>query len=417
MLIKSDFKKVRDIVFLKDVFTLSLSAFGGPEMHTALFLKKLVQEKKYISEKDLLELNSLCQILPGPSSTQTLTSIAFKMGGPKLAFISLIIWILPATILMSAFAISTNYVNPNNFRYIGPMALAFVIMAALKMTSILKNDMLNVFLALFAGILSVAFHTPYIFPVLLIFGAYMSVNFGSHQFVPNTKPLINIKWANLSLMLLILITAATLGILTKSTFPQLSEPVLLFENTYRMGSMVFGGGNVLYSMILTEFVEFKQKQYLTIQEFNTGVGLLQAIPGPTFCIATYANGIAMKKMGYDIYGQLMGCGIGTIAIFLPGTLLIFFVYPIWNQLKKYPMVYRSLDGIISVSIGFVWASAVFMAMPYIKSIGINNSDLKAINVNFIEFSLIFGLSLLYLRYTKLPSFLLVIVTIVAGFLL
>jgi len=411
LLTKTDLKKVREIVFLKDVFFISISAFGGPEMHIALFLRKLVHEKRYISESDLLELNSLCQILPGPSSTQTLTSIAFKLGGPRLAFLSLMIWILPATLLMSLFAITTTYVEPKVFRFIGPMALGFIITAAINMTRLLKKDTVNILLTVSAAILSVVFRSPFAFPVFLILGAFATVQFGAKDFIPNNKPLINIRWANLTLMVLILISVAAIGAFTKKNFPTISQPVRLSENTYRMGSMVFGGGNVLYSMILTEFVEYKHKQYLTLQEFNTGLGLLQAVPGPTFTIATFANGIAMKKLGYGMDGQLIGCAIGTIAIFLPGTLLIFFVYPIWNQLKTYPIVYRSLDGIISVSIGFLWSAAIFLILPYFLHPSSHISGYKW------EPLLVFGITLLYLHYRKLPAFLLVLVTILAGYLL
>ncbi|MFM6984661.1 MAG: chromate transporter [Chitinophagaceae bacterium] len=416
MLTKADLKKVREIVFLKDVFFIAISAFGGPEMHISLFLRKLVQEKRYINENDLLELNSLCQILPGPSSTQTLTAIAYKLGGPRLAFLALMIWIMPATILMTVFAISTSYVDQSVFRFIGPMAIGFIVMAAINMSKLLKKKTMNIALALVAASASVVFHSPFAFPVFLIIGAFVTARFGPKDFIPNTKPLINIRWANLSLMVLILITVAVLGVFTKNTFPHVSQPVRLFENTYRMGSMVFGGGNVLYSMVLTEFVEYRPKQYLTLTEFNTGLGLLQAVPGPTFTIATYANGIAMKKLGYDVYGQLIGCGVGTLAIFLPGTLLIFFVYPIWNQVKTYPVVYRSLDGIISVSIGFLWSAAFFMIKPYFKhSADFENST--DFNQNTWIPLLVFALTLLYLQYRKLPAFILVIVTILAGYLL
>ena len=409
MLTKTDYRKVRDIVFLKDVFSLAMTAFGGPEMHIALFLKKLVHQKKYITESDLLELNSLCQILPGPSSTQTLTAVAYKMGGPRLAFLSLMIWILPATLLMSFFVLATSHVDQSVFRFIGPMAIGFIVNAAIKMTKLLRRDSLCISLAILGCVLSVIFHTPVAFPVLLVLGAFMTVRFGRRDFTPNDKPLINIKWANLTLMVLILITAAAIGAFTKNKFPKLSEPVRLFENTYRMGSMVFGGGNVLYSMVLTEFVEFKPKQYLTHEELNTGIGLLQAVPGPTFTIATYANGMAMKKLGYGLVGQMVGCGIGTLAIFLPGTLLIFFVFPIWNQVKEYPIIYRSLDGIISVSIGFLWAAAIFMIMPYMMNIRAGFSE----NLSAL---VVFGITLLYLHYKKLPAFLLVTVTILAGYL-
>jgi chromate transporter len=236
----------------------------------------------------------------------------------------------------------------------------------------------------------------------------MNVNFGDKNYIPNNKPLVNIRWANLTLMLMILVFAALLGAITKSNFPKLSEPVRLFENTYRMGSLVFGGGNILYSMILTEFVEFKQKQYLTIQEFSTGLGLLQAIPGPTFTIATYANGIAMKKLGYGVMGQLLGCGVGTIAVFLPGTLLIFFLYPIWNQIKQYPIVYRSLDGIIAISVGFLWSAAFIMLLSFVKQIDINHIDSLLSLVVFL-------ITFVSLRYQKIPAIFLVVLSICLGY--
>lgn len=410
MLTKTDFKKVRDIVFLKDVMLLSLSAFGGPEMHLSLFIKQLVQQKKYISETEVLELNSLCQILPGPSSTQTLTAIAFKIGGPRLAFLALMIWILPATVLMTLFVVSTNFVNPQIFKFIGPMAIGFVVVAALQMTKLLQKNSKTIALALFTALAAVCFHSPYLFPIVLIIGGFVSSYWGKTDQVTPSKFEFTIRWANLTLMFLILITVAVLGLYTKSTMPHWSQPIRLFENTYRMGIMVFGGGNVLYTMILTEFVEFKAKHYLSIQEFNTGIGLLQAVPGPTFSIATYANGMAMKNLGYGIAGQVLGCGVGTIAIFLPGTLLIFFVYPIWNQIKQIPVIYRSLKGIIAVSIGLVWAAAILMVMPYLQNQWLTNTD------QWLSFA-IFVITLLYLKWVKQPAVFLVLAVVLAGYLM
>ncbi|MCU0398231.1 MAG: chromate transporter, partial [Cyclobacteriaceae bacterium] len=77
--------RVRYYIFLKDVLWLALTSFGGPQAHLGHFQKILVEKRKYLSEPDLMELNSLCQILPGPSSTQTLTAVGYKIGGPNLA--------------------------------------------------------------------------------------------------------------------------------------------------------------------------------------------------------------------------------------------------------------------------------------------------------------------------------------------
>ncbi len=81
-------------MFLRDILTLALTAFGGPQAHLAYFNKLLVDKRKYVTEAELMEINSLCQILPGPASTQTLTAIGFKIGGPTLAYLTLLVWIL-----------------------------------------------------------------------------------------------------------------------------------------------------------------------------------------------------------------------------------------------------------------------------------------------------------------------------------
>ena len=80
---------VRYHAFLRDILTLALTAFGGAQAHLPYFNKLLVDKRKYLTEEELMEINSLCQILPGPASTQTLTAIGFKIGGPNLAYLSL----------------------------------------------------------------------------------------------------------------------------------------------------------------------------------------------------------------------------------------------------------------------------------------------------------------------------------------
>ena len=84
-------KRIRHIIFLRDVLMVSFTAFGGPQAHLALFLKIFVEKRAYLNEKELIELNALCQVLPGPTSTQTITALGFKIGGPRLAYLTLLI--------------------------------------------------------------------------------------------------------------------------------------------------------------------------------------------------------------------------------------------------------------------------------------------------------------------------------------
>jgi len=93
---------LRHIRFLKAVFLHSITAFGGPQGHFGMMLKTFVHKRRDVTEKELLEYNAFCQLLPGASSTQTLTLIGYKRGGIPLAVITLLIWILPASIMMGA---------------------------------------------------------------------------------------------------------------------------------------------------------------------------------------------------------------------------------------------------------------------------------------------------------------------------
>src|ERR671927_1302900 len=102
---------LRHIPFLKNVFLYSITAYGGPQAHIAMMMKTFVHKTPYVTEEELLEYNAFCQLLPGASSTQTVTLIGFKRGGVSLAVLTLLVWILPACILMGAFSFLLKYID------------------------------------------------------------------------------------------------------------------------------------------------------------------------------------------------------------------------------------------------------------------------------------------------------------------
>ena len=128
---------LRHIPFLKAVFIHSLTAFGGPQAHLGMMMKTFVRQRPYVSEQELMEYNAFCQLLPGASSTQTLTLIGYKRGGVPLAVLTLLIWITPACILMGAFSFLSQYIDRKElgtdiFKYIRPMAVGFLVYATFK---------------------------------------------------------------------------------------------------------------------------------------------------------------------------------------------------------------------------------------------------------------------------------------------
>ena len=403
-------RRVRGIIFLKDVAVLALTAFGGPQAHLAMFFRLLVHRRRYLSAAELLELQALCALLPGPTSTQTITVIGFRLGGPNLAYLTLLVWVTPAVTLMTLAALTLNRLDPVRVmalvQFVQPVAVGFVAFSAYRIAEKVIHTKTSVGLLVAAAMLAYFFQLPWMLPLLLLGGgAVTTARYRRHAIVHEKTPL-RIEWANFVLWLGILVGAAVLGHYTQL------RSVRLFENFYRNGSLVLGGGQVLAPLLYAEFVEFKH--YLTGPEFLSGLGLVQAMPGPNFSIAAYIGALAMRPAG-GTGAQVAGALVGTVGIFLPGTLLIFFVIRFWDRLRQYRVVQASLEGINAVSAGLVCAATFLLYHPLPDRLlalpfGLHLGPINTLPLN----PLLVGTTFLLLLWEKVPSAAIVGAALLAG---
>ena len=386
-------RRFRYFIYLMDILLLSFTAFGGPQVHLMMMIDRLVHKRRYVTEKDLLELQALCQVLPGPSSTQTVTALGLKIGGQPLAYLTLIVWSLPAMVLMTLAAIGIHYLESKAIslsftRFVAPMAVAFLLFGGYNITRKVISNRQDWGLLIISIILAYLYPSPYMTPVLIISGGIIS-SMKYRQLEMMEKEPIRISWRPIIFWISVLIAAAVVGTITKSL------PVRLFENFYRNGSLVFGGGQVLIPILFNEFVEFKH--YLTNQEFLSGMALTQVVPGPVFSIATFVGSMSMQE--YGVGGIILGGFVATAGIFLPGTFFIFFAYPFWDQLKKYRGIRASLSGIHATSCGLTIAAGVTLFEPM-------SSQIQPL--------LTVIATLMVLSFTKFPSYAIIICGLLLG---
>lgn len=413
---------LRHIPFLKAVFLHSITAFGGPQAHLGMMMKTFVHRRSYVTEQELMEYNAFCQLLPGASSTQTLTLIGYKRGGVPLAVVTLLIWILPACILMGALSFLLQYIDKRElgtdiFKFIAPMAAGFLVYAAFTAFPLaIKNTITWIIMIVGAVTTYFLFGQPWVIPALIIAGG-ISTNL-SRKRIPQTeqKP-SKIKWWNFWLFGIIFIAAGFISERARIDEWPDRKPINLFENTYRMGSLVFGGGQVLIPMMYEQWSvrpeTIKEKKpgedvdvvQIDEEKLLTGMGIVRAMPGPVFSIASFTGGMALKDMGTEM--QVIGCLIGMIAIFLPSALLVLFFFPIWTNLKKYAAVYRSLEGINAAVVGIMVASTFYI----MKDISI--TELRT--VSFINIGVILGTFLL-LNFTRIAPPFIVVACLLLGFI-
>jgi len=375
---------------------LAISAFGGPQAHLAMLLNIMVKKRGYISEEELMELYALCQILPGPTSTQTITAIGFRIGKANLAYLTLLVWMLPAVAIMTTAAILVDNYQTKNFsleftKFIQPMAVGFISYGAYIIASKMVTTKTAGALMALSAIVTYFISKPAPLPIVLVFAGCLTAFKYKKQEI-EVKEKVKIKWGNFTLWGLVLIAAALLGAFTQDRI------VLLFENFYRNGSLIFGGGQVLIPFLNKEFVEFKG--YLSSEEFLSGLAMVQAVPGPTFSVSSFVGALSVRDLGLG--AQILGGFIAACGIFLPGTFLIFFVIRFWDSLKKYRVVRASLEGIHAASAGMVASAAFLLFEP------IDNSVLNV--------TVVIGTFLL-LTYTKIPPPLIILAGLAAGFLI
>ena len=298
------------------------------------------------------------------------------------------------------------------FKFIAPMAAGFLVYAAVAAFPLAIRNTITWCIMIVGTIATyLLFKQPWIFPALIILGG-ISTNFSLKRIPQVEQKPKAIRWWNFWLFGIIFIVAGFLsGKAKKEHWPD-RKPINLFENTYRMGSLVFGGGHVLMPMMYEQFsihseaVKEKDPDAISIDkdEMYTGMGIVRAVPGPVFSIASFAGGMALKDQGPQM--QLLGCLIGMVGIFLPSALLVLFFFPIWHNMKKYAAVYRSIEGINAVVVGIMIASSFYI----MKDISL----IEAKTVSLLNVGVI-GITFLLLHFTRIASPLIVFGCLLLGY--
>ena len=394
----------RQLLFIRNVILFTFTAFGGAQAHISLLLKYFVKSHRFISEEDLLELNALAQVLPGPASTQTLVGIAYKVGGLRLSITTFLIWIFPSAAVMTFAAISFGKLDQKErfieiLKYIQPIALGIVAFGAYNLSRKVLVSQLSIMLALSSVVATLVLRNAYVFPLAILIGGMVSSAIGTpkEETELRVKLFSNINPKKLSYFIGVLLFMAILGAIINTTSP-FSLPIRLFENFYRNGIFIFGGGQVLVPLMFTEFVQMKH--YLHASGFLSGFAIQQALPGPTFSFTSYVGALSMKNFGYGIWGQITGGIVAVLGINLPGLILVLFIVPFWDDLKKITRIKHSLTGINAVSVGFIIAAFILLLKP----IGIDFLSIGIMTVTF-----------LVLNFTRISPPIIVIAGILLGY--
>jgi chromate transporter len=393
------------ISFLKDVLLHSITSFGGPQANLGLLQSRFVDKRKDLSEEALLEYNALCQLLPGASSTQNIVLIGFKKGGYFLAFLTLLVWAFPACAIMTTLAILYDHqiflVGFSILAYLKPMSIAFIVSAMLLLFKKAVNNTITRWIFVGASLAVLfGFNSPWTIPVVIILAGVVT-NFSKKRIPTITTPPLKIKTRSIILFGLLFLIAGFLS--EKATRNNWKHQKLfnVFETNYRFGSFVFGGGDVLIPLMYEQYVTrpsservVKSKRdviKISSDAFLTGAGMVRAVPGPVWSVASYMGAMAVDDK--NIFWQIMGAITAALGVFLPSFFIVLFALPLWQNIQKYAIVLRSLEGIHAAVVGIMLGASFYLSKDLFQSLGMIKWTTVPINLSIIG-------SCTYLLYTK-----------------
>jgi chromate transporter len=340
------------LIFLK----LGLTSFGGPIAHLGYYREELIVRRRWLDDQAYTDLVALCQFLPGPTSSQVAFSLGLIRAGYRGGLAAWFGFTLPSAILLTLFAYgASSFGGPIGLGVLHGMklvAVAIVAQAVFGMARTLCPDRERASIAVLAALL-ILFSTSAITQLgtiamgaiagMLVCRATASIGRGNLR-IPVSRSAGTIA---LSLFFL--------GLIGLPALSPLSHRVELFNAFYRSGALVFGGGHIVLPLLSNAFVG---PGWVSEDEFLTGYGAAQAVPGPLFTFAAYLG--AQTANGWS------GAVLGTVGIFLPGMLALLGALPFWQQLREQPRAHAIMQGINAAVVGLLaaalynplWVSAV-----------------------------------------------------------
>lgn len=357
-------------------FILGLISFGGPIAHIGYFQKEFVEKRKWLSESSFTEALALCQFLPGPASSQLGMYIGYHQAGYLGACMAFIGFTLPSFLILTFTAMYTHVLADHQalqiFISAAKLLAAIVVLDAIvtmfKKFIIDKLTLIVCFISVVWIFISTGlFAQLSIIIISGIFGLLIHTNTNTEY---HFKSSVHSKHTFLLLALFIFLLI----------FPALFKaPIIqLFHYFYQAGSLVFGGGHVVLPLL-----EPLIGQHISSQVLIEGYAAAQLIPGPMFTIASYIGA------SFENIHPFVGSLIATIAIFLPGALLLFAALPVWKSVLAHSKLAGAVIYINAAVVGLLIAA---FFTPILTSAIHQNLDFIALIFGFIALKK-FGVSI------------------------
>jgi len=301
---------------------LGCTSFGGPTAHIGIFRRQFVEKEKRLSDDEYATLVALCQMIPGPASSQVGMGLGYRIGGVAGSLAAWAGFTLPSAILMYLGALwileDGSLAGGWFVTAMKLVAVGIVTQAVLGMWSQLCVTRETKLVALIAAVIFSS--APVALTQVGLIAAALIAGYVSQ---PIETPKVSAeprywKVAMWGLLIWAVGVGASGWVGSDNTW------LSMIAGHYSSGALVFGGGHVVLPLLEAEFVP-----PLQVDTFLAGYGFAQAMPGPLFTLASYLGPVLIPE------STLLAAMVATAAIFLPGAMVLLIALSIGQQLMHW----------------------------------------------------------------------------------
>ncbi|MGC2857369.1 chromate efflux transporter [Novispirillum sp. DQ9] len=330
---------------------LGVTSFGGPVAHIGYFRDEFVTRRGWLDDRAYADLVALCQVLPGPASSQVGMALGLHRGGWPGLLAAWVAFTLPSAVLLAAAAVGLAGLGGGAWQDglvhgLKAAAVAVVAQAVWGMARSLWPGRRHAAVGLLAAVAALLVPGAWGQVAVIVLGGLAGWRLLPEAAVEAAPTLALPHGRRTGAVLLALFVVLLVGLPLVAGGPDTASG--LAAAFYRAGALVFGGGHVVLPLLDSAVVP---TGVVPADTFLAGYGLAQAVPGPLFTFAAYLGAAAGLP---DAPWAWAALALG--AIFLPAFLLVAGALPFWSILAGVHGARAALAGVNAAVVGLLLAA-------------------------------------------------------------
>ena len=340
-------------------------SFGGPAAQIALMHRVIVDEQKWMNEREYLNALAFCMLLPGPEAMQLATYSGWRLHGMRGGLAAGLLFVLPGAVVilaLAAFYMLYGDVPWLQALFLGIKAAVLVIVLE-ALLRVAKRSLTQRRHWLIAGLSFFSlFCLSLPFPLVILVAGIYGFWFASLEHSPNLDAKVDISPLRSLATILIWLVIWWAPILVVAYFAEsgvFAEIGIFFS---KLATVTFGGAYAVLAYMAQDAVE--AKQWLSATEMMDGLGLAETTPGPLILVTEFVGFLAGARAsgGLDLGAGLAAAGMTVWATFAPCFLWVFTGAPYIEWIASKRRLSAALAAISAAVVGVILNLSIWFAL-------------------------------------------------------